>query len=270
MNNNPSYLNPNHPNYERWKRARNISQSRGEFVKTLISKVSDCKNLKVLDFGSGEGGTSSAFSKDNSVISFDISLEKLERQKHSENTTKICGDDSAVPFRPKNFDIIILQDVIEHITDNQLLPKKIYELLSDEGIVYLSTPNKFSILNFLADPHWGLPFVSIMNRRQIKKYVLKYFRKADYSRTDIAELLSLREIKKHWGERYELNLLTTRAVDHLLQGNKGIVWSNFHLFIIKFINKFRLNKIIRILSNDRQGVINKIFTPTFYILLIKK
>ena len=64
------WLDEKHPNYERWKRAREISIERGKFVMSIISKVRECQNLKILDIGSGEGGTSKVLSEDNIVTSF--------------------------------------------------------------------------------------------------------------------------------------------------------------------------------------------------------
>ena len=66
-------------------------------------------------------------------------------------------------------------------------------LLKNNGIIYLSTPNKYSLINIISDPHWGMPLISLFNRNQIKKYFLRNFRKSDYQREDVAELLSLKK-----------------------------------------------------------------------------
>ena len=60
------------------------------------------------------------------------------------------------------------------------------------------------------------------------------------------------------------------SVDYLLNGGKGLVWSKFHLGLVKDLNKFSLDKIIRRIANDDVGIVNKYFTPTFYIILKKK
>ena len=48
-----TWLDEKHPNFERWKRAREFSIDRGKFVMSVISKVRKCQNLKILDIGSG-------------------------------------------------------------------------------------------------------------------------------------------------------------------------------------------------------------------------
>ena len=64
----PAWLNNAHPNYERWKRAREISEERGKFVESVLSKVITLTGLHILDLGSGEGGTSKILSEKNEVV----------------------------------------------------------------------------------------------------------------------------------------------------------------------------------------------------------
>ncbi len=107
------WLDEKHPNYERWKRAREISIERGKFVLSIISKVRNCQNLKILDIGSGEGGTSEVLSQDNILISFDMNKIRLLRQQNSfSNFNLLCGSSSSLPFKNNSFDLIILQDVL--------------------------------------------------------------------------------------------------------------------------------------------------------------
>jgi ubiquinone/menaquinone biosynthesis C-methylase UbiE len=112
----PPWLNAQHPNFERWKKARDISEQRGMFVKQIISRFLKCEHLNILELGSGEGGTASVFSKNNNFISLDINLLRLQRQPNT--IIKINADAQRLPFKPAVFDLIILQDVIEHLPYN--------------------------------------------------------------------------------------------------------------------------------------------------------
>ncbi len=267
---NISWLNPDHPNFERWKRARDLSIERGKFVKSIIGKYLICKNLIVLDLGSGEGGTSIIFSEQNKVAGCDLNLIRLERQKDYLNDYfKINGDALKLSFKENSFDLIILQDVIEHLPDVKLLINEVIRVLKSGGIVYISTPNKYSIFNFIADPHWGLPIVSILRREAIRKYFMKFFRKNELNRKDIPQLLSLKDIRKILGNHFEINLETKHSLEQLLNGNKGIIWSNFHLHIIRLIKIIKAEKILLLLSNNKTGFVNKYFNPTFYLIARK-
>jgi len=265
------WLDVTHPNYSRWNRAREISVERGKFAKSVLEKVVACNNLKILDLGSGEGGTSKVLSENNNVISFEISKERLRRQSESaQNIKRLCGSALDLPFNKNSFDVIILQDVIEHLAKKDKVSEEIYHLLKKNGVVYLSTPNKTSVINFISDPHWGVPIISILSREKIKKYFLHYFRKSEIERKDIAELISLKDLQKLFGEKFESKLFTKHSVKELFNGNKGIVWSNFHLRLVKMISLLKLNKILIKIANDKPGLLNRFFTPTFYLILKKK
>ena len=263
---NNAWLNPEHPNFERWKRGRELAVDRGKFVKSIIDIYLTCENLTMLDLGSGEGGTSVVFAEQNRVFSYDLNLIRIERQKkYSALYYKINGDALKLSLRDNSFDVIILQDVIEHLYDPKSLINEVIRILKPGGMVYMSTPNKYSIFNFLADPHWGLPVVSILKREKIRNYFLKYFRKREFNRKDIPELLSLNDTYKYLGKNFEINLETRHSIERLLNGDKGLVWSNFHLTIIKLIRKIKVEKFLVLIANNRSGIINRYFNPTFYL-----
>jgi 2-polyprenyl-3-methyl-5-hydroxy-6-metoxy-1,4-benzoquinol methylase len=265
----PHWLDETHPNYLRWKRARDLSIEKGEVVERILSQYINPENLKILDLGCGNGGTSIVLSRKNFVVSLEIDLIKLKGQD-SENQNLVNANALQLPFRSVSFDIIILQDVIEHILEPKRIINSCKEILKKNGILYISTPNKFSIINVISDPHWGLPLLSVFKRDSIKKYFLRFFRKKDMSRKDIAQLFSLNQIRILLGNDFGLQMNTRNAVSQLFGGRKGILWSNFHLTLLRVIDFLKLKKLFLKLSNDRFGIVNKYFIPTFYITAFKK
>ncbi len=266
----PAWLDRRHPNFERWERSRQLSEDRGRFAVSVIGRHLKCENLNILDLGSGEGGTSAVLCGGNFVVSTDISIDRLKRQKGKNRACDLVEADAvSLPFKHDFFDMVILQDVIEHVTSPQTLISNVYNILKPGGAVYLSTPNKLSPFNMIADPHWGMPFVSILKRDTIKKYFLKYFRKSEYDRRDAAQLLSYSEIAGLAEGKFSLRLNTKHSVKRLFGGDKGIVWSEFHLSVIKTLKKIHLDKLILKTANDRAGFINKYLNPTFYLILKK-
>ncbi len=266
----PVWLNPDHPNYETWMQGRQNARKRAQIVLSLVSADVICKSLQVLDLGSGEGGTAALFSEENNVYSFDISLLRLKRQNESEaKYPLINGSGESLPFKNSSFDLIILQDVIEHSGKTDLIVTELARVLKDYGIIYLSTPNKFSVFNIISDPHWGIPFLSLCKRDTIKKYFLKFFRKEDEQRFDIAELLSLKDIKKLFSA-FNDQLKTKEIVEILSVNPSGILWSDFHNSLYSFIKKSGLISLLKFIASDRASLVNKFFTPTFYFVFKKK
>ncbi len=265
----PHWLDENHPNYSRWKRARNLYLEKGEVVENVLTQYTKLVNLRILDIGCGNGGTSLVLSKENFVVSLEIDLLKLKVQ-NTESKRLINADAIKMPFKNSSFDIIILQDVIEHVLKPGKLINSCAKLLKENGILYLSTPNRISLLNLISDPHWGLPLLSLFNRNIIRKYFLRFFRKKDINRKDIAQLFSLNQIGNLLQDNFRLNLNTRNVVAQLLNGKEGIVWSNFHLFLIRLLNSLKMKRVFLNLSNDKFGIINKYLTPTFYIVAQKQ
>lgn len=264
-----SQLDTGHPNYERWRRGRQVARKRAKVVERIISFEKNCTNLNVLDLGSGEGGTSSLLAEKNKVISCDLNIVRLKRQNRSaKNYYLLNGRAEVLPFRDSLFDLIILQDVLEHVENRALLVNELSRVLIKNGMVYISTPNKYSVLNIISDPHWGMPLISLFERDIIKKFVLRFFRKEDFKRKDIAELLSLNELKSLFCD-YIFKIKTKEAVQILSESPEGILWSNLHLFLYNLLKKTGLLFIISKAANNQAGVINNFFSPTFYIVLMK-
>lgn len=261
--------NPAHPNYERWEKARNLSDDRAKFVESVLSSELIAERLMILDIGAGEGSTSKFLSQKNLVISLEPKSERIKKIPTTDSLQPIRADDINLPFKSSKFNVIILQDVIEHLNITNKLSSDLGNLLKENGIIYLSTPNRLSLLNIISDPHWGMPLLCLFKREHIRKYFLKYFRRNDYTRDDIAELLSLKDLIYLFSENFSVNICTKLSVDYLLNGGKGLVWSKFHLQLVKFLNITGLAKTVRRIANDEIGIVNKFFTPTFYFILKK-
>ena len=258
-----------HPNFRRWERGRRAAFKRGKVVKDLITTIKLCNQLNILDLGSGEGGTSAVLSQENNVISYDINLIRLKRQRFSDGKYSILnGDAESLPFRDSSFDLIIMQDVIEHIDNRRPLVNELSRVLKKEGIIYVSTPNRYSVVNIISDPHWGIPLLALFKRPAIKKYFLRFLRKKDLHRSDTAELLSLNELAKLFSG-FNVHLKTKEAVQILSKSPDGLLWSSFHLLIYNMLKKAGLLFLLNRAANNRSGIINKYFSPTFYLILIR-
>lgn len=59
----------------------------------------------------------------------------------------------------KQYDVIVMGDVIEHVTDPIAMLKKASDLLTDDGVMWISTPNfdsAFSLIRKEKDPMWSV------------------------------------------------------------------------------------------------------------------
>ncbi len=139
----------------------------------LIKKYK--KNGKLLDIGSAIGIFIEALNQSN--VNFDITCCDMSKEACSELTNKypkyeVINDNFLNINSENKYDIISMWDTLEHIVDQNLLLKKIYDLLEDDGIFIFSTPNTNSFEWEIAkEKHVQiLPpgHVNLMNENNIK------------------------------------------------------------------------------------------------------
>ncbi|MBS3072877.1 class I SAM-dependent methyltransferase [Candidatus Pacearchaeota archaeon] len=114
-----------------------------------ISKFNLDKKSKILDIGANYG--SLIFNLYNegykNVFGVDINREsiKLGKQKYKKikfNLMEYNG--KKLPFKDNSSNVILMFDVIEHITNIQeFLEKEVYRVLKKGGIFIFQTPNKY-------------------------------------------------------------------------------------------------------------------------------
>jgi 2-polyprenyl-3-methyl-5-hydroxy-6-metoxy-1,4-benzoquinol methylase len=171
---------PNHKMYDLWKHYALDAVKRGFVVKKIVSRFVDFSQGKILDIGCGEGGITIAFAKcETDVCSVDIDRKRVYRSKvraHEEGCAYVnfvIADGLQLPFRDGAFDVVICNDLIEHIPKPNLLMKEAYRVLKACGIIYLSTPNKVSPLQIIRDGHYGLFALTLMPEKVARWYVTK-------------------------------------------------------------------------------------------------
>lgn len=248
-----------HPQYQVWKSYEVKAVERGQAVVEEVKQHTDIRGKNILDVGCGTGGISVAFAREGgSVVGVDsgntnplnIRMANARAEEEKTDIAFICGDAQRMPFREATFDIILCNDVIEHVAEPDKLAKEVSRTLKPHGILYLTAPNRFSLPNIYRDSHYGLFGVAILPRPLARIYVTK-IRKMErgYSVGHIPTCSSLVKIFKKNGIR--LNLTRSR-IDELLLNPAEIEDSSYRRIGI-MLRKLRLERIAsRLLS-----------TPTF-------
>ena len=80
-----------------------------------------------------------------------------------------------LPFKENTFDIIISNHVIEHVLNQDKHLAEMKRTLKHNGLIYLATPNKYSII----EPHYKIPLLSWFNQKQADK-IIRLFKRNDY------------------------------------------------------------------------------------------
>jgi len=165
----------NTKNVGAWVSPKEKWQSVEEYVLFLMQSKSYeyvkpyCIDKCVLDYGCGSGYGVIAMSEyAKSVIGVDINKQIInycnERYRKDNVTFKQVTADYHLPYENKYFDIIVSFQVIEHLSDVHRYLYELKRLLKDEGLLFITTPNRH---------HRLVPFEKPWNPEHIREYSYK-------------------------------------------------------------------------------------------------
>jgi SAM-dependent methyltransferase len=85
------------------------------------------------------------------VVCIDLSVPALaEVRKRGFSPLLASAEGHKLPFPDKSFDIIMIDEVIEHLVDTDSIMEEIHRVLTDQGQLLISTPNLASWFNRIA------------------------------------------------------------------------------------------------------------------------
>lgn len=173
--------------------------------------------------------------------------------------------DAVGRFGDSSFDIVILQDVLEHVPDPRLILQQICRALAPGGMIYISTPNRFSCINAVSDPHWSLPVVSLLPRGGVRLFVKTLCRRDRRQRSDWPALLSLRQLNRILSANgIEFTFVNTFVARKLFQNPDMVVCDPRHLKIVRWIRRTGLEERLLGLVNDNPCLFNTWVNSTWY------
>lgn len=218
--------------------------SRQKKVSKIVKIVSQEKNLAqttLLDIGTGAGFIAAGLAKKaKAVKSVDVVDYRTIKQGYEFKLVK----GAELPFPAKTFDIVVSNQVIEHIADANKHLSEIARVLKGDGIVYLASPNKW----WISDPHYKLPFISWLPRPLSNLYLIIFKRR----KWDIYSL-SLRKLS-----------VLTRRHNFVMEDKTWEILKNPEKYMLKVGRPQRI--IIRLVPSFLRGLLLN-FVPTHVKLL---
>jgi len=144
----------------------------------LLRKYLKKDKLKVLDVGSDIGIHTINLAKllhNSDFTGIEPGKEavkkakELKKEAKTKNVRFIEGDAIKTEFYDESFDLILCEQVIEHVNEQKKLIKELYRLLKKEGILFISAPNRA----FFWEPHLKKPFIHWFPKKITKQFLNK-------------------------------------------------------------------------------------------------
>ena len=194
---------------------------------------------RMLDIGCGPGFfLAEAKAQGWRVQGVDLSAWAKQNAHERFGIDVFQGDLAQANFQDKSFDVIVMNDVIEHLEDPKKALREVRRILKNDGVIYISTPDIESVLSrALRAKWWG-----------INKYHLYYF-----SRKTLEKMFSeagLKSIRygsyprvfswKYWTKRLETYPSIIRMAPEFVSRTFGLS-----------------DRLLRVTLHDQIGVVAK-------------
>jgi SAM-dependent methyltransferase len=112
------------------------------------------------------------------VIGLDIDVPGLvhANQRFGDRVEFLCADGSRMPFPDASIDIVVFNQVYEHVVDADGVMSEIRRVLRPDGMVFCGFGNKYQVM----EPHYRLPLLSWIPQRAADRYVAATGRAYNY------------------------------------------------------------------------------------------
>jgi 2-polyprenyl-3-methyl-5-hydroxy-6-metoxy-1,4-benzoquinol methylase len=179
-----------------------------------------------VDVGCGGGGLSIALAERGfQVIGLDADFERLIlARKHAES----CGievlwaaaESEHLPIASGTAGLITCIEVLEHVSDQARTVAEFHRVLEDDGRLYLTTPNRFSLGR---EPHVRLWAMGYLPRRWMDPYVrwrlgIPYTGKCNPSYAELSRLF-----RRQFGNRWRV--VREKRATYTMQGRMASILS---------------------------------------------
>lgn len=135
------------------------------------------KEPKILDFGCGDGRFTSFLGHFGQTVGIELSETAVNNANDIYKHVKfIQGNCLTISISDNEYDVVISQEVIEHVWEQEQYLDRCYNLLKRNGYLILTTPNKY-VLDRMSEGSWSSqPIENVVTYKDINKLIGRKFK----------------------------------------------------------------------------------------------
>lgn len=220
-----------------------LNQKFLKIIEKLNNKKTDKKNLRILDWGCGKGDLVKFLNNNGydcyglEVVDNKKAKDQLELYENELLKDKIfyIKHDNMTRFTPNFFDIVITNQVLEHMSNKIDFINELKRILKTGGFSYNILPAKFRFF----EVHLKMPFVHWVPKNGLRKFLIIFF--------NIFKI-------NHWSECKNLSFFQQAQYYFDYSVNKTFYLGANDLFNVFKKNGFYVNE-----SRSKNKIFNNIF-----------
>ena len=138
----------------------------------IVERHAPLRGRRVLDLGCGLGEYVRAFGREGALaLGCDIAADRLAEGRRRGARGLLAAAGEALPFADGSLDVVVLNEVIEHVADETATLREVRRALAPEGRAVIFAPNRlypFETHGVFLGPRYvfgNIPFVNWLPRR---------------------------------------------------------------------------------------------------------
>ena len=148
-----------------------------EIIRLLDKVQKKIKKPKILDLGCGDGRCCAIWNEIGDTTGVDLSVSAMEiAKKRYPHISFLNGNAVNTNFEDESFDVIITQEVIEHIEVQEDFVAECFRLLRKNGFMILTTPNKYYFDRVKGGNYSNQPIEQILTPTELKNLLKEKFK----------------------------------------------------------------------------------------------
>jgi ubiquinone/menaquinone biosynthesis C-methylase UbiE len=177
-----------------WECETSNWKHRNEARQAFIQKAKSYSG-NFLEIGPGYGRVMLEIEQHNSIIGLEMDDKLVELLKNRQLKV-IKGIAEAIPFENDSFDVVLCEEVIEHIKMQSSVINEVHRVLKSHGVAVFTTPNKYIYrtlmwINNLRRLDFKIPIYKNPTPGHISELTSKGFRNLFKEKFDIIDFIPL-------------------------------------------------------------------------------